>query len=135
MREEDWTPCSEQGVPVTKSNGETAAGYGFLNGHFNNIHVLQEVVKLFLSETPERLNVIRQSLRRKDAAMLRNAAEALHDSAVDFGPNPAAEAAAKLATLGERGDWSGAEEAYRQLDNALHQLQPLIAARAIEPAS
>jgi hypothetical protein len=127
MREEDQPPCSEQGALRNGLNGEAITRFG-------NIHVLQEVVKLFLSEGPERLQQIRQAIGHKDAAALRTAADALHAALGHFGRSPAMDFAAKLPSLGNQGDWISADEVYRRLDTAIHQLQPLIVAMAIEPA-
>jgi HPt (histidine-containing phosphotransfer) domain-containing protein len=135
MREEDRPARAKPGWPRRVASADTLDRSAVLGGACGNIHLLQELVKLFLAECPQMLGTLRDSIRRGDAAALRSAAQSLHEATSQFGPSYAAQVAHRLETMGASGDLTGAADTYYSLDKAVHQLQSSLAALALEPAS
>jgi HPt (histidine-containing phosphotransfer) domain-containing protein len=100
-----------------------------------NVHLLQELIKLFFEECPRCLGEIRQAIEQGNAPALRQAAHLLRGSVASFGTSPVYDVAGRLEAMGRTGNLAGAHETYLALDRALHQLQPFLAGMALEPTS
>lgn len=134
MLEEGWPPCPEQGGQNDPRNGEAVSHSIALQRSLGGIHVLQELVKLFLDECPVRLSAIRRAIRAKDAASLHSTALNLREAINQFGPSHAAEVVSRLETIALAHEWIAVDDAYHCLEKAIHRLQPVIAALALEPS-
>ncbi len=133
MQEEARPPCPAQGRPVEEVNGELVDRAAILARASGNTHVIQEMVKLFLSECPERLCESRTKIHAKDAAGVQVTARALHDAISQFGECDASELVAKVQAFALAHEWAAADETYRGLEKAIHRLESAIAALALDP--
>jgi PAS domain S-box-containing protein len=90
--------------------------------------LLRELAKLFLTESPGWLAEAGAALCAGDAARLQRAAHTLKGAAGTFGARGAMEASAKLEQMGRSGNLTGAADAYRGLEEAVHHLRSALAA-------
>lgn len=88
--------------------------------------LLKELVALFLDDSVQLMNEIRESLARRDSKTLRHAAHALKGSAANFGTTAVCEAASRLEMLGQNEDLVGAEATWAELEEAMRNLRPAL---------
>jgi PAS domain S-box-containing protein len=81
--------------------------------------ILETVVKLFLEQTPERLESIHRALDARDADSLERTAHAMEDSAVTLAMPRLRDIAHRIAVLGKRGELAQAATLVRELDEAV----------------
>jgi two-component system sensor histidine kinase/response regulator len=87
--------------------------------------LLGEMAVLFLGECSHRLQQLRESIARQDAAVMERAAHALCGSVSHFCAS-AAVAAGELEAMGRSGVLEGAAVAYETLETLLDQLKPAL---------
>ena len=93
-----------------------------------DVGLLHEIAGLFLEEYPKLLGDIRKAIAASEPQKLERAAHSLKGSVGNFGAAPAFQAALSLEMLGRQGELDKAPAALAQLENALKQLEPELAA-------
>jgi CheY-like chemotaxis protein len=88
--------------------------------------ILQEVVQLFLDDSPRLLGELREAVAASDAARLRRVAHTLKGSIGIFGPSPAADLAARLEAMGRAGSTAGGAATVEELAAAIERLTPTL---------
>jgi len=104
------------------SAAETRAGIApdaLLEGVGGNRQLLQKLAQLFLADLPKSLARIQAALDSRDGEELGKAAHALKGSVGNFGAAQAVTAAANIERFGRTGEFSGAQEAWKQLESEL----------------
>ncbi|MGE0158088.1 MAG: response regulator [Gemmatimonadales bacterium] len=81
--------------------------------------VLESVVKLFLEQTPERLEAIHRALDAADKESLEHTAHAMEDAAVTLAMPRLRDIAHRISVLGRRGQLAQAAELVRELDEVV----------------
>jgi PAS domain S-box-containing protein len=94
---------------------------------------LNRLVELFLGESTQLMRDIKDAIASGEASKLRHAAHSLKGAAAIFGVGAACAAAQDLETLGQRGDLTGAEEAYAALESHLNRLEMALAELVSSP--
>jgi CheY-like chemotaxis protein len=89
--------------------------------------LLQEIVGLFLVETPELQSAIRESITRHDGRALEQAAHSVKGAVSSFGAQLAHAAALKLEAMGRGGDLTHAALASAELDREIARLTRALA--------
>src|SRR5207249_1728103 len=93
--------------------------------------LLQRMIGVFSRQAPRLLHELAGSIAQRNAPALERAAHKLKSSVGNFAAERAFEAAFRLERIARGGDLTEAEEAYRQLDEAvrhlLRELEPLAA--------
>jgi two-component system sensor histidine kinase/response regulator len=89
--------------------------------------LLQEIVGLFLAETPELQSAIRESIARHDSKALEQAAHSVKGAVSSFGAQAAREAALKLEVIGRDGDLTHAALACAELEREMAHLTRALA--------
>jgi CheY-like chemotaxis protein len=92
--------------------------------------LLQNIVKLFSTESTKLLGEIRQAIHARDAARLRRVAHSLKGSADCFAAGPVVAAALRLEIMGQQKHFADAESACANLEREIEQLKLALAARA-----
>ena len=92
--------------------------------------LLREVIDLFISEAPEMLSNIRESIARSDAQALERAAHKLKGSVGNFRATGAMDASEVLEVMGRDGDLASADEAYDRLESEISLLERALAPHA-----
>jgi len=85
--------------------------------------LLEELVTIFLDDSLQLMNEIRESLARGDSKRLRHAAHTLKGSAANFGTSPVCEEAARLEMMGHNENLTGAEAVWAELEEAMKNLK------------
>jgi TMAO reductase system sensor TorS len=93
-----------------------------------NMALLREIIEVFFGEYPELLQKMRDALAHDDAEALRRAAHTLKGAVAIFGPTKARELAEQLETMGRDNALAAADQSLTQLENALSELRPALAA-------
>ena len=88
-----------------------------LAGIDGNQELLREIVRLFLSDYPQRLAEIKQAISRGDAEAVAKAAHALKGSVGNFAAQRAFAAAQRMESFGKAGDLSSAQQALLALES------------------
>jgi CheY-like chemotaxis protein/HPt (histidine-containing phosphotransfer) domain-containing protein len=86
----------------------------------------KEAVEMFVSDYPLMVDDLRESLKTKDAAALRQTAHALKGMTGNFKGQAAAKAALNLEEMGRIGDFSGIEQKFETLINELDKLEKML---------
>jgi CheY-like chemotaxis protein len=81
--------------------------------------VLESIVKLFLEQTPERLNAIHRALDARDADGLERSANAMEDAAVSLAMPRLRDIAHRIAVLSKRGELAQAARLVMDLEEAV----------------
>ncbi len=84
-----------------------------------NGSLFNELITMFLDESPTVLAEIEEAIEQRHAGNLRTKAHLLKGSLLTVGGNKVAELAQQLETLGKQGDCSGAEVIYEELRRQL----------------
>ena len=128
--------CADAGTPVTDGARPTsvpaATPEPSTNGVIewevarrntaNDEALLQDLVQIFVAESPRMLADIRRAIEATDVNLLRRAAHTLKGSAATFGAQPVADAALRLEMMGREGDFTLAAPALQSLESRLSQL-------------
>ena len=96
--------------------------------------LLQELAKLFLSESPEILERMRGAVECGDAQAVAVEAHSMRGSVANFGLHTVTEAALAIEKMGWEKDLRGAHAAVRHLENLLDEIRPALAHLAGEGA-
>jgi len=94
--------------------------------------LVQELLHIFLSESPQMLEDIRKSWRAKDAVALRQTAHRLKGSLVSLAAHLAARCANALEQMGYEARFEGADEAMAELESKMSELHAELK-QAIQP--
>jgi len=120
---------SQEGNAIPMSAGkkalDLAASLERLDG---DTALLAEMAALFVAECPVRMNDIQAAIGQGDAAALERTAHTLRGSVSNFSAADATAAAQTLESMGRAGVLTGAADAFQQLEFALQQLTPALAA-------
>ena len=106
---------------------------GLLRSFENDQHLFQELVEIFLNDSPQMLSALRDSLNSNDADTFKRTAHSLKGMLRNFQAESAAETAFELEQIGDRGKLDGAgqivdslagqlEEVYRKLQQLVKQV-------------
>lgn len=95
--------------------------------------ILQEVILLFLADTPKLIDTIQAALRTGDAEALRRAAHTLKGSSGNVGALTLQEAATRIDYAGKNGDLETARSLIQLLPNELEKLQKTVDATSQTP--
>ena len=93
-----------------------------------NESLLRDLVGLFMAEYPDWMTELGQAIAGRDAARLKRVAHNLKGGLSMFGAKTAFDAALLLEAMGRTGDLAGAEDAFAALEEAIRELQPVLAA-------
>jgi len=94
----------------------------------NDPQLLKDLVDLFLEECPRHLEEIRVALDNKDAKTAARGAHSLRGSTSNLAARLASEAALRLESLVQAGDWVHAERGLQELERQLVRLKPALRA-------
>ena len=94
--------------------------------------LLEEMVAIFLEESPRQLAELMEALARSDAPAAERAAHKLRGAVGNFSAPAAAAAAEKAERLARAGDLDGARAAASTLDQELERLRPVLTAFYLE---
>ena len=92
--------------------------------------LLNNMVKLFFTESEKLRGDIRQAIEARDAAKLRRVAHSLKGSADCFAAGPVVAAALRLEIMGQESQFTDAEPACAHLEREIDQLKLALAERA-----
>ena len=81
--------------------------------------ILESIVKLFLEQTPERLQAIHRALDASDTESLERTANAMEDAAVTLAMPRLRDVAHRIAVLSRRGELAQAAGLVKELDEAV----------------
>ena len=81
--------------------------------------LLKEMARLFLADYPQRVEEIKESIRRRDATALARAAHALKGSVGNFAAKEASAIAQRLENIGRNGQLDAAGEGCIELESEL----------------
>jgi CheY-like chemotaxis protein len=81
-------------------------------------HAFQELIDMFLDDTPPRLASLREAAARQDAAALIEVSHALKGAAAHFGAHELATRCEQLEQLARGGTLEGAEELLQRMEDA-----------------
>jgi CheY-like chemotaxis protein/HPt (histidine-containing phosphotransfer) domain-containing protein len=81
--------------------------------------ILESIVKLFLEQTPERLEAIHRALDASDTASLERTANAMEDAAVTLAMPRLRDIAHRIAVLSRRGELDQAASLVKELDEVV----------------
>jgi two-component system, sensor histidine kinase and response regulator len=114
-------PTMSVNVPVSKDDkAEQLIDHkALLDGFDGNRRLLNQIVRLFLADYPQRLAEIKEAIRRGDANVLARAAHALKGSVGNFAAKNAIAVAQRLETMGQNGELAAAGEEYIALESEL----------------
>jgi two-component system sensor histidine kinase/response regulator len=103
---------------------------GLIRSFENDQHLFQELVEIFLNDSPQMLNNLRESLKNTDAKTFKRTAHSLKGMLRNFQAESAAETAFELEQIGDRGKLDGADQIVDslagQLDDVARKLKEVI---------
>lgn len=106
-------------VPTAPAMGHAAQSHdkepvidqrGLLEAFGGSRSLLRKIARLFLADYPERLEEIKEGIRRRDATALARAAHTLKGSVGNFGAKQATAIAQRLENIGKNGQLDSADE-------------------------
>ncbi len=112
-------PVFDRETALERMNGET--------------DLLDEVIELFLTDAPNRLEDVRTALQEGDPKRLQMAAHSLKGAAGYIGADRTSAQALKLEELGRRGELSQALDEYQLLEREVESLREAVAASLTQP--
>ncbi len=87
---------------------------------------LAELVDLFLSDTPDRIQLMRSALQRVDSAALEAAAHSLRGSASNLGARNIATACVRLMQHSRKGEFAAAAKLLRAIEADFSAVKPIL---------
>ena len=93
--------------------------HALLEGFDGSRALLKEMARLFLADYPQRVEEIKESIRRRDATALARAAHALKGSVGNFAAKKASGIAQRLENIGRNGQLDAAGEGCIELESEL----------------
>jgi CheY-like chemotaxis protein/HPt (histidine-containing phosphotransfer) domain-containing protein len=109
--EEEGTPLATTCEPA---GAEEAALLERVGG---NAKVLRDLARIFLTDTPKRMKVIRGAIQKRNAGTVASTAHSLKGSAGIFGAKEIVEEARNLEMLGRSGNLAGVHEIFAELES------------------
>jgi HPt (histidine-containing phosphotransfer) domain-containing protein len=88
----------------------------------NDQHLFQELVEIFLNDSPKMLIALRDSLKSEDPEAFKRTAHSLKGMLRNFQAESAAETAYELEQIGERGKLDGADQIVDSLAGQLDEV-------------
>jgi len=131
-------PEPEEEVPMPASAGPAADGNksvslnadGLIRSFENDQELFQELVEIFLNDSPQMLNTLRDSLKSTDAKTFKRTAHSLKGMLRNFQAESAAETAFELEQIGEQGKLDDADDIVDslagQLDDVSQKLKEVV---------
>jgi len=92
--------------------------------------LLTEMIQLYVEDAPRTLEAMRSALYKNDLPVLERAAHSLKGSSSSLTAKTVAEAALRLEQSARRRDTNGAESCLAEIERALNELLPALAAQA-----
>ncbi|MBF0549457.1 MAG: response regulator [Deltaproteobacteria bacterium] len=93
---------------------------------FGDPELITELVAMFLDSFPRSMASIREAIRRADGPELEHSAHFFKGTVGNFSAMPAFDLALKLEKMGQRRDFTEAEETFAQLEKQIAQLKPAL---------
>ena len=121
-------------VPAPTVNGSGLNRAAILARLGQSTDLLQDIVRLFLDETPARLQQLRQHLGQNEFPQLARLAHTLRGSISTFGAEEVVALTRQVEQAANQGDRPVITAALDQLDRAVARLTPIVAALA-EPVA
>ena len=84
--------------------------------------LFQELVEIFLNDSPQMLNTLRESLKSADAKTFKRTAHTLKGMLRNFQAESAAETAYELEQIGEQGKFDDADQIVDSLAGQLEEV-------------
>jgi PAS domain S-box-containing protein len=97
-----------------------------------DMELLKEVVSIFLEEYPKTMLEIRDAMDEGDPGRVNRAAHSLKGSVGNFGANAAFDLALRLEMMGNHRELTGADEAFRALEDEMECLKKALADFIVE---
>jgi len=94
----------------------------------NDTGLLEELVEMFISDSPKLLSDIRGSIMHGDGKELEQTAHTLKGAVANFDVGEADDATLWLERIGKSGNFEEADTAYQLLEKAIEGLRPQLAA-------
>ncbi|HQP98573.1 MAG TPA: response regulator [bacterium] len=111
---------------ATTGDAEILNKNTLLEWYGDNKEVLNELVRMYISDTPRLLADVRQAIDSNDSRALDDNAHRLKGAVGAYEAKRAFEAAFALERMGKDGRWDGVEEAWRKLEEEIHLLNVAI---------
>jgi PAS domain S-box-containing protein len=103
---------------------------GLMRSFENDQHLFQELVEIFLNDSPKMLIALRDSLKSEDPEAFKRTAHSLKGMLRNFQAESAAETAFELERIGDRGKLDGADQIVDslagQLDDVARKLKEVV---------
>jgi CheY-like chemotaxis protein len=126
---EEETPVSAGPAPEAQKSVSLNAD-GLIRSFENDQQLFQELVEIFLSDSPQMLNTLRDSLKSTDAKTFKRTAHSLKGMLRNFQAESAAETAFELEQLGEQAKLDDADRIVdslaSQLDDVAEKLKQVV---------
>ena len=129
LEEEVTIPASA--VPAADGHKSVSLNTdGLIKSFENDQELFQELVEIFLNDSPQMLNTLRDSLQSTDAKTFKRTAHSLKGMLRNFQAESAAETAFELEQIGEQGKLEEADQIVDsladQLDDVAQKLKQII---------
>jgi CheY-like chemotaxis protein len=95
---------------------------GLVRSFENDQDLFQELVEIFLNDSPQMLNTLRDSLKRSDAKTFKRTAHSLKGMLRNFQAESAAETAFELEQIGDQGKLDDADQIVDSLASQLEEV-------------
>ncbi len=96
--------------------------------------VVDEVIGIFLSESPQLLSKLKAAFAAENAAEVGKVAHAFKSASLNVGAKQLGELCRKVERLGKAGDLSGVAEPMAAIERQLQRVRPLLQAEMGQPA-
>lgn len=113
----------EEGTTAGPAAPEEAALLERVGG---NAKVLRDLARIFLTDTPKRMKVIREAIQKQDASKVASTAHSLKGSAGIFGAKEIVEEARSLEMLGRSGKLAEADEIFAVLESKIGRFEGVL---------
>ena len=118
------------GTPADGQKPVSLNADGLIRAFENDQHLFQELVEIFLSDSPQMLDNLRDSLKSADAKTFKRTAHSLKGMLRNFQAESAAETAFELEQIGEQGKLDDADQIVdhlaSQLDDVAQKLKAVV---------
>ncbi|MBF0475832.1 MAG: response regulator [Deltaproteobacteria bacterium] len=115
-----------QAVPEQTDQRAVFDPKSFIARVFSDPELVTELVAMFLDSCPRSIDSIRDAIRRADGPELEHSAHFFKGTVGNFSAMPAFDLALKLEKMGQRQDFTGAEETLVLLEKQIAQLKPAL---------
>jgi HPt (histidine-containing phosphotransfer) domain-containing protein len=118
------------GPPADGKKSVALNADGLIRSFGNDQDLFQELVEIFLNDSPQMLNTLRESLKSTDAKTFKRAAHSLKGMLRNFQAESAAETAFELEQIGDQGKLDEADQIVdslaAQLDDVARKLKEVV---------